>query len=38
MITDYKEKHGPRDMSLPDELNFFYARFEVSNTETCMTA
>ena len=35
-ITDNKGK--PRrelssDMSLPDELNAFYARFEVSNTE-----
>ena len=23
-------------VSLPDELNYFYARFEASNTETCM--
>ena len=29
-ITDYKGKHSrelPRDMSLPDELNYFYVRF-----------
>jgi hypothetical protein len=25
-------------MSLPDELNNFYARFKASNTETCMIA
>ena len=25
-------------MSLPDELNYFYARFEASNTETCTRA
>ena len=25
-------------MSLPDELDYFYARFEANNTETCMTA
>ena len=25
-------------MSLPDELNYFYARFEANNTETCMRA
>ena len=24
--------------SLLEELNYFYARFEVSNTEACMTA
>jgi hypothetical protein len=32
---DYKGKHSrklPSDMNLPDELNYFYARFEVSNT------
>ena len=28
----------PVDMSLPDELNYFYAHFEASNTETCMRA
>jgi hypothetical protein len=28
----------PSDTSLPDELNYFYARFEVNNTETCMRA
>uniref|UniRef100_A0A8C7WBW6 Reverse transcriptase domain-containing protein n=1 Tax=Oncorhynchus mykiss TaxID=8022 RepID=A0A8C7WBW6_ONCMY len=40
-ITDYKGKHSrelPSDMSLPDELNHFYARFEASNTETCIRA
>ena len=40
-ITDYKGKHSrelPTDMSLPDELNYFYARFEANNTETCMRA
>jgi hypothetical protein len=40
-ITDYKGKHSwelPSDTSLPDELNNFYARFEASNTETCMRA
>ena len=38
-ITDYKGKHSrelPSDMSLLDELNYFYARFEANNTETCM--
>jgi hypothetical protein len=25
-------------MSLPDELNHFYAHFEASNTEACMRA
>ena len=25
-------------MSLPDELNYFYTRFEANNTETCMRA
>ena len=28
----------PSDMSLPDELNDFYARFETCNTEACMRA
>ena len=28
----------PSDTNLPDELNNFYARFEASNTETCMRA
>ena len=40
-ITDYKGKHSrelPSDTSLPDELHYFYARFEASNTETCMRA
>jgi hypothetical protein len=40
-ITDYKGKHSrelPSDMSLPDELNHFYARFEASNTEAYMRA
>jgi hypothetical protein len=41
MISDYKGKHShrlPIDTSLPYELNDFYARFEASNTETCMRA
>ena len=41
MSCDYKGKHSreqPSDMSLPDELNHFYARFEESNTEACMRA
>ena len=40
-ITDYKGKHSrelPSDTSLPDEQNYFYARFEASNTETRMRA
>ena len=40
-IRDYKGKHSrevPSDTSLPDELNYFYARFEASNTEPCMRA
>jgi hypothetical protein len=40
-ITDYKGKHSrelPSDTSLSDELNYFYARFEANNTETCMRA
>ena len=40
-ITDYKEKHRrelPSDTSLPDELNYFYARLEAINTEICMRA
>jgi hypothetical protein len=40
-ITDYKGEHSrelPSDTSLPDELHYFYARFEASNTETCMRA
>ena len=28
----------PSDTSLPDELNYFYAHFETSNTKTCMRA
>jgi hypothetical protein len=35
-ITDYKGKHSCT--SLPDKLNYFYARFEVSKTEACMRA
>jgi hypothetical protein len=34
-IRDYKGKHSREQ---PDELNNFYARFEASNTETCMSA
>jgi hypothetical protein len=40
-ITDYKGKQSrelPSDTSLPDKLNYFYARFEVNNTKTCMRA
>ena len=40
-ITDYKGKHSrvlPSDMSLLDELNYFYARLEANNTGTCMRA
>jgi hypothetical protein len=40
-ITDYKGKHSwgiPSDTSLADELNYFYARFEANNPETCMRA
>ena len=40
-ITDYKGKHSwglPSDTSLPDELNYFYARFEANNPQTCMRA
>ena len=40
-ITDYKGKHSRElhsDTSLPDELHYFYARFEANNTETCMRA
>ena len=40
-ITDYKGKHSqelPSDTSLADKLNYFYAHFEASNTETCMSA
>ena len=38
---DYKGKHRcelPTDVSLPDELNAFYARFEASYTEARMRA
>ena len=38
-ITVYKGKHSrelPSDTCLPDEINYFYACFEASNTETCM--
>ena len=40
-ITDYKGKHSRElysDTSLPDELNYFNARFQASNSETCMRA
>jgi aminoglycoside/choline kinase family phosphotransferase len=40
-ITDYKGKHSrelPSATSLPDELKYFYARFEANNTETCTRA
>jgi hypothetical protein len=40
-ITDYKGKQSqelPSDTSLPDKLNYFDARFEANNTETCMRA
>ena len=40
-ITDYKGKQShvlPSDTSLPDKLNYFYARFKASNTEACMRA
>ena len=40
-ITDYKGKHShqlPSDTSLPDELNYFSARFEASNTKTWLRA
>ena len=40
-ITDYNGKHSREltsDRSLPDELNYFYAHFEVNNSETCMRA
>ena len=39
--TDYKGKHSrelPSDTSLPDNLNYFYARCEANNTEKCMRA
>ena len=38
---DYKGRPSrelPSDLSLPDELNAFYARFEASNTKPCMKA
>ena len=40
-ITGYKGKHSheqPSDTSLPDEMNYFYAHFEASSTEVCMSA
>ena len=40
-ITDYKGKLSqemPSDTGLPDKLNYFYARNEANNTETCMRA
>ena len=41
LFSNYKGKPScelPSDASLPDELNAFYACFEASNTEACMTA
>ena len=40
-ITDYKAKHSrelPSNTNLPDELNYFNARIEANNSETCMRA
>ena len=40
-ITGYNGKPRrelPSDVSLPDELNAFYARFEASNIEACTRA
>ena len=40
-ITEYKWKHSreqPSDTRLTVELNYFYACFEASNTDTCMRA
>ena len=40
-VTDYKGKTSPElpsNVSLPDELKAFYARFEASNTEACIRA
>ena len=40
-ITDYKGNHSqelPSDTSLPDALNYFYARFKANGTETCTRA
>ena len=40
-ITDYKWRHSREllsDTSLPDEINYFYARFEAFKTEACMRA
>jgi hypothetical protein len=37
-ITGNIHAELPSDTSLPDELNYFYARFDASNTETCMRA
>jgi hypothetical protein len=37
-ITGKHSRELPSDTSLPDELNYFYTRFEASNTETCMRA
>jgi hypothetical protein len=31
-------KSCPVKQAFPDELNYFYARFEANNTETCMRA
>ena len=41
IIMDYKGKQScelPSNTSLPHELNYFYARFEASNTKACMRA
>ena len=40
-ITDYNgnpSRELPSDAKLPDELNVFYARFEASNNDACMSA
>ena len=36
--TDYKMMDSRELSSLTDEVNYFYARFEASNTEACMRA
>ena len=38
-LTDYKGKYShelPSDTNQPDKIKHFYARFEESNSETCM--
>jgi hypothetical protein len=40
-ISDYKGKPShelPSDVSLPDELNAFYAQFKASNIKACIRA